>query len=157
EDHPSIKKSGEIAVRFPHIDVLPAGVWEHGAHLGEGETRQQRDHDPNHPHAQKQPRSARVQRDVLRGEKDSRTDDPTGQKQDGIKKGEPANEFVGWRQAVVWGKQWTRYNRDFTERVKLESKHSRGRVCHTILLAAGGCFHLPLFRLLSVVLRRLAF
>ncbi len=77
---------------------MPAGFRKHCAHFSEGKTGQHGNDHANHPDEEEEERRPSIDGDVLGGKKDAGPDDPARQEQNGIKQGEPADEFSLFRQ-----------------------------------------------------------
>src|ERR1700722_774659 len=92
EQHPSIKKCDQIAIRFAKINILSPRLGEHGTKFGEGYASEQRDDAANHPHQQKQHGMRQRAGNVFSGKKNGRADDAADQQQNGIEQAESANQ-----------------------------------------------------------------
>ena len=92
EQHPAIEKRDQVAISFTEVNVLSAGVGEHGAEFGEGDAGAQRNHSTEHPHQKKQSRIRQRPGNILGGEKNRRADDAAHQQQHRVEQAKPADE-----------------------------------------------------------------
>ncbi len=92
EQHPAVEKGHQVAVGFAQINVLSAGLGEHGTQLGEGGAAEQRNYAADHPHQQKQHGLRQRPGNVFGGEKNRGADDAADQEQHRIEQAESANQ-----------------------------------------------------------------
>ena len=92
EQHPAVKKRNQVAVSFAEVNVLSAGVGEHGAEFGEGDAGAQRNHSAEDPHQKKQRWIRQRPGNVFGGKKNRRADDAAHEKQYGVKQAKPTDE-----------------------------------------------------------------
>ncbi len=86
EEHPSVEKCGQIAIRFTQVNVLSAGVGKHRTQFGESNAGAQGNYTAQNPNQQEQQRMRQRSGNIFGRQENRRPDDAAGQQQHRIEK-----------------------------------------------------------------------